>query len=232
MLQREGARSAKSPKSGSGHRGDEPAVCYQGLGPLKGLERALSKEQGRNCRKACDYMPMSFHPQDEALGRRHVIVQKNDLAAPLAVIDTNVVLDIWWFGDARAASLAQALAHGALRWCATQAMRAELVDVLKRPRFSTKADSCKSALASFDRLTHSVPWEHPSAAPLCSDPDDQLFIDLAFGCRARWLFTRDNALLALARKARRWHCEVATPQQWATLAPSGPPPTSAACPVL
>jgi predicted nucleic acid-binding protein len=35
--------------------------------------------------------------------------------------------------------------------------------------------------------------------PLCSDPDDQKFLDLALSCRAEFLVTRDRDLLELSR---------------------------------
>ena len=37
----------------------------------------------------------------------------------------------------------------------------------------------------------------------CRDPDDQRFVDLAVAQSARYLLTRDRALLALARGARK-----------------------------
>jgi predicted nucleic acid-binding protein len=176
-------------------------------------------------------MRMSLHPQDAAHCAAHAF---DPNAVPLAVVDTNVVLDLWWFGDPHAAALAQALEHGTLRLCVTDAMRAELIDVLGRPAFSEDEVACKLALASFDRLArwvpHRSPEEVPEEAPACSDPDDQLFIDQAISCGARWLITRDNALLVLAPSARRWGCSVVTPQQWAASVGAGQRSTSGACP--
>ena len=52
------------------------------------------------------------------------------------------------------------------------------------------------------------------AGPLqCRDPDDQMFIDLALAQRARWLLTRDRALLALARPAAAYGLEIAAPRR-------------------
>ena len=53
--------------------------------------------------------------------------------ATLVVLDTNVVLDLWLFGDVRSAPLRQALAAGRLTPLATAPMLAELADVLQRP---------------------------------------------------------------------------------------------------
>jgi predicted nucleic acid-binding protein len=61
--------------------------------------------------------------------------------------------------------------------------------------------------------------EHPSPPACgleCRDPDDQTFIDLAVAAGARWLVTRDRALLELAREAQCRHAiAVLTPAQFA-----------------
>ena len=48
----------------------------------------------------------------------------------------------------------------------------------------------------------------------CSDPDDQKFIDLAVAAGARWLVTRDRAVLRLASRMRSAGVLVVTPQAW------------------
>lgn len=49
------------------------------------------------------------------------------------VIDSNIVLDLFVFGDALALPLKQALVAGELAWLATPAMREELARVLSYP---------------------------------------------------------------------------------------------------
>jgi predicted nucleic acid-binding protein len=57
--------------------------------------------------------------------------------------------------------------------------------------------------------------DEPPRGPLrCKDPDDQVFIDLALHVGARWLFTKDAALLKLARRARQRGVGVTSLQQW------------------
>jgi predicted nucleic acid-binding protein len=49
----------------------------------------------------------------------------------------------------------------------------------------------------------------------CTDPDDQVFIDLALACKARWLLSKDRALLKLARRARALGLSIQPPASWA-----------------
>ncbi|MFT7776961.1 putative toxin-antitoxin system toxin component, PIN family [Roseateles sp.] len=49
---------------------------------------------------------------------------------------------------------------------------------------------------------------------VCRDPDDQKFIDLALAARARWLISRDKAVLALAKRARLRGLAILTPERW------------------
>ena len=52
----------------------------------------------------------------------------------------------------------------------------------------------------------------PPGLPRCSDVDDQKFLELAWHAQARWLVTKDKALLVLARrKLRPAPCRIATP---------------------
>jgi putative PIN family toxin of toxin-antitoxin system len=137
---------------------------------------------------------------------------------PVVVLDTNVVLDWLVFRDATCARLALQLRAGQLRWHATTSMRSELSSVLPRRQFLPWAPDCEHILAVFDSLAV-VCSEPPSVVSptgklRCRDPDDQRFIDLAVTIGAQWLFSKDRALLALARPARVWGVEVLTPAQW------------------
>ena len=54
------------------------------------------------------------------------------------------------------------------------------------------------------------------ALPRCGDPDDQKFLELAWHTRARYLLTRDQALLKLAPRVAKLGCfEVMAPQAFA-----------------
>jgi len=136
---------------------------------------------------------------------------------PLVVLDTNVVLDAWWFGDPAAAALAASIEGGQARWIATPAMRDELVDVLGRARFTPLPAAGRATLAAFDGWAVVREPAASATAPRCADPDDQAFVDLAVAVGARWLVSRDRALLALRGPLRRWGVDVIAPPDWASV---------------
>jgi predicted nucleic acid-binding protein len=134
------------------------------------------------------------------------------------VLDTNVVLDWLAFGHPVGATLADALTSGRCRWICTRAMRDELADVIAREALRRWAIDAPAVLAVFDALGVDVGTPAPlgaAASPRCSDPDDQMFIDLAVARGAHALLTRDRALLRLASRARRSGVRIATPEAWA-----------------
>ena len=131
---------------------------------------------------------------------------------PLAVIDTQLLLDWLVFADPAAQGWARRIDAGEFIWIACPAMRREFAHMAAHPRFAPWQVDSERALSIFDR--HAVCRDDPAAThPLlrCRDGDDQVFVDLALQHGARWLFTRDKALLALARRARRLGLEILKP---------------------
>lgn len=134
---------------------------------------------------------------------------------PLTVLDTNVVLDWLVFDEPRARPLIAAITASRLRWLTTQAILVEQRHVFASfaaSRWRADPQALEAACARWSRIV-----EAPIVvrAPRCSDADDQVFIDLALAHRARWLVTRDRALLKLARRMRAFGTEVLTPAAWA-----------------
>jgi putative PIN family toxin of toxin-antitoxin system len=118
------------------------------------------------------------------------------------VLDTNVVLDLFVFGDEAAGPLREGLARGQLRWLATAAMRDELSRVLAYPKLAARLAAAERAaeavLADFDR--HACIVDAAAPAPLvCGDPDDQMFVDLAVA-HASLLISKDAEVLALRKR--------------------------------
>lgn len=144
-----------------------------------------------------------------------------NIAAPIIVLDTNVVLDWLVFRNADCAALAAALLAGDLRWIATQAMRDELCHVLARGHLDAWAPDLATIWTHWDRHCTELPAPTPTGPPRrlrCIDPDDQKFIDLAVACRARWLLSRDRAVRKLAPRLREYGVDTLPPDRWAAAA--------------
>jgi predicted nucleic acid-binding protein len=129
------------------------------------------------------------------------------------VIDTNIALDLLVFDDPGCAALLVALESGELQWMATTAMREELARVLGyrlvADRLARNGRGAEGVLAAFDRYAQPVDGVPPRAPCLCSDPDDQIFVDLAVAQHAR-LLSKDRALLEMRRQLAALGVEVAT----------------------
>ena len=122
---------------------------------------------------------------------------RDTCGAPIVVLDTNVVLDWFVFRDTACDMLREALASGALRWCASAAMRCELADVLGRRVAQAWQPDLVALWSQWERRCVELVPIRPSGAASrlrCTDTDDQMFIDFALVHGARWLLSRDRAV--------------------------------------
>ena len=118
------------------------------------------------------------------------------------VLDTNILLDIFVFNDERAINLKQAILGGDIPAVASQKTALELADVISRPLFKLNKtsqvailDQWQSIAQQYDDSTLTpTPWK-------CQDPDDQIFLDLAYHLRPSILISKDNAVLHIASRA-------------------------------
>lgn len=128
------------------------------------------------------------------------------------VIDTNIALDLLVFDDPACVPLAAALDAGELRWLATAAMRDELARVLGYPfiaaRLAQSGRDAESVLDAFDRRVQPMSDAPARARCVCTDPDDQIFIDLAVAHRAR-LLSKDRAVLTMRKRLAVWGVQTA-----------------------
>ena len=133
------------------------------------------------------------------------------------MLDTNVVLDWLLFDNPSAAPLAAAITQRQVRWIATAAMRGELSEVLRRGLAGQRNADPALVLAGWDAHAEMIdePPHLPGAvALLCSDPADQMFLDLAHWAGARWLLSHDRAVLRLRRRAATFGITIVEPERW------------------
>jgi putative PIN family toxin of toxin-antitoxin system len=118
------------------------------------------------------------------------------------VLDTNILLDIFVFDDQRAANLKQAIVDGSIPVIASQQTMLEFADVISRPLFKLDKTTQEAALMQWQSIAQLVDDSHLAPAPWkCQDPDDQIFLDLAYQLRPAILISKDNALLHIASRA-------------------------------
>jgi uncharacterized protein len=135
--------------------------------------------------------------------------------APGVVVDTNVALDWLVFADPGVQALRRAVEAGDVIWWSCDAVRAELARMLCHRDLHRWAPDAAALLALHDRTTRHAPSPVPAPPGMrCRDSDDQVFIELALAQRARWLVTRDRALLALARRGAARGLQIVTPRRW------------------
>lgn len=135
---------------------------------------------------------------------------------PSVVLDTNATLDWLVFVDPGMAALACAITAGSVRWIASPRMREELARTLAYPALASWSPDCVRTLTSFDRwaIMQAEPASQRLKTPVCTDPDDQVFIDLAIEHGARWLVSHDRALLRLERQAAAQGLLILPPARW------------------
>jgi putative PIN family toxin of toxin-antitoxin system len=123
---------------------------------------------------------------------------------PRVVLDTNLVLSCLAlstgvFGGGRPGALRRAWQQDRIAPLIATPTAAELLRTLGYPKFKLSAAEQEELLADY------LPWcetvtipNPPPATPLCRDPFDQPFLQLAIVGKAQYLVTGDADLLTLA----------------------------------
>ncbi|MBC3884883.1 putative toxin-antitoxin system toxin component, PIN family [Undibacterium griseum] len=135
------------------------------------------------------------------------------------VIDTNVCLDLFVFQDQRWNVLREELNNQQLQAVTRSDCRDEWLAVLKYPHLPVTPDTLAPICQQFDDLitcVSPVSLGH-IRLPVCSDKDDQKFLEIARDTQAATLITKDKALLKLAKKMRNAGMfSIETPEQFLT----------------
>jgi putative PIN family toxin of toxin-antitoxin system len=132
------------------------------------------------------------------------------------VLDTNVCLDLFVFHDPRWADLLAAMKRGEVEAVTRADCRDEYLVVLHYPHLPLSDADRPQAAARFDALIKVVaPNSKAVRLPVCTDRDDQKFLELARDAGAETLITKDKALLKLARKtAKEGLFRIMLPENW------------------
>ena len=119
--------------------------------------------------------------------------------APRVVLDTNAVLSALVFAGGGSGRLRRAWQAGDCLPLVSTATVQELIRVLAYPRFRLSADQQHELLS--DYLPHAASVRVPSSLegiPVCRDPFDMPFLQLAVAGKADLLVSGDRDLLVLA----------------------------------
>ncbi|OWY29644.1 putative toxin-antitoxin system toxin component, PIN family [Herbaspirillum robiniae] len=133
------------------------------------------------------------------------------------VLDTNVCLDLFVFRDPRWNALMQALQDRSVDAYTREDCRAEWMAVLDYPHLSPRVPDKAALCGEFDRLLQCLPLAEVNTfgLPLCTDRDDQKFLELALQCRAHVLVSKDKAVLKLGKRTlRQGMFSIVAPQHW------------------
>jgi uncharacterized protein len=114
------------------------------------------------------------------------------------VLDTNVVVSALVFSGGRLAPLRKAWQSGRMRPLLAEATVRELAAVLAYPKFRLTADEQMELLADYVPFGEVIkPWKRSPRLPVCRDPFDMIFLELAAAGKAQLLVTGDKDLLVL-----------------------------------
>ena len=142
------------------------------------------------------------------------------------VLDTNVWLDWLVFRNPDVLPIEAGVRAGETEVFMARACEQELERVLAYPLGKATLEAgaqaeCLEECRRAVRWLDAAPGEDAARLPVCRDPDDQKFLELARDCGADFLITRDRALLVFARrKYQPLPFRIVTPRQFCAVAPS------------
>lgn len=136
---------------------------------------------------------------------------------PRAVLDTNVVLSALLFRQGRLSALRSAWQSGVFVPVVSRQTLEELSRVLAYPKFRLTTADVSSVVESYlpyveAHVSSGVRQPLPNIIPVCRDPKDQMFLELAHSAAVDYLVTGDEDLLALnASDTATGTCKIVTP---------------------
>ena len=118
------------------------------------------------------------------------------------VFDINVAVSALVFRQGRLAWLREAWEAGHIVTVVSADTLSELVRVLAYSKLRLTEEEAKNVLAHYMERAEAVGKVGMPRIPQCRDPDDRMFLRLAYAARVQALVTGDKDLLAVAGKSR------------------------------
>jgi putative PIN family toxin of toxin-antitoxin system len=128
---------------------------------------------------------------------------------PRLVLDTNVILDLLVFKDPSTEPIRLLLDAKLVDALRTPASMAELIDVIGRPAFKLSQKNQETIVQVWEISSRLL--EHTAIEPApftCRDPDDQVFLDMAYSIRPALLLSKDLRVLELRAVAKHHGIEI------------------------
>lgn len=138
---------------------------------------------------------------------------RRPLSVPLCVIDTNVLLDLFYFEDCNCGNLKKSLDSRSIQAVGHYDTFYEFADVISRTQFQLNDIEKKKLLQDWINL-HAILDEPLEKESFCKDPDDNKFFNLAKACSASWLISKDKKVLKARGKAKRFGCVLIKPENF------------------
>ena len=123
---------------------------------------------------------------------------------PSIILDTNVCLDLFVFEDRHCIELKEIIKKGIVKAVTRDDCKNEWLRVLTYSSLSLNESIRQKCISEYNKviLCREFPQKNYSILPICSDSDDQKFLELAYDAHAKFLVTKDKALLKLSKKTK------------------------------
>lgn len=140
-------------------------------------------------------------------------VFERPLSVPVCVLDTNIILDLFLFKDAKVQPLALAIHEGKILPVGHFDTFAELADVISRSQFHLTQKEQDEVLDLWVR-SHLLIQDPLEKKSFCKDPDDDKFFNLACLAKAAYLISKDKKVLKTRSKLKPFGCCVIPPEKF------------------
>jgi putative PIN family toxin of toxin-antitoxin system len=128
---------------------------------------------------------------------------------PRLVLDTNIILDLLVFKDPSAEPIQLLLDAKLVDAVRSEASMLELIDVIQRPAFKLSQEEQERILQIWESSARLMENAAIEPAPFtCRDPDDQVFINMAYSLRPALLLSKDLRVLELQAIAKQHGVEI------------------------